>query len=87
MIWDALVAVILGIVTWLLDLLPDYTVTTGGSGSEALRTVMAGAKAVSVWINLQAMFGVLGLFVTIEASVMATRAAQWVYAKIPAKAT
>ena len=85
MIWTALIEIVLSIVTWLLSVLPDYTPTDYAS-SDALRYVVSAVHFMGKSFDFPALLGVLGFWVTVRAGVTATRAAQWVYAKIPAKA-
>jgi hypothetical protein len=85
-IWEGLFDIVVTIIAALLSALPDYTADTL-TGAGALGTIASGVRAVRHWMNLPALFGVLALWVTIEVAVGISTAAQWVYAKIPFKAT
>lgn len=86
MIVEALVEIILVPLSLLLNALPDFTEETV-AGFDALRAVAAVVELVRPWIHMTALFGVLGLWATIEVGLVATRIATWVYARIPFKAT
>lgn len=86
MIWEFLVDILFGGVTWLLSVLPDYT-AAAASESTALQYVVSSARFLDNWFNLPVLLGVLGLWATLEAAAMTAQLVQWVYGKIPGKAT
>jgi hypothetical protein len=87
MVVDAILEAVFGGFTWFLALMPDYSSSALTDGSSALSMVVSGVSVMSVWFNLPAVFGVFGLWVTIEGATWIARGVEWFYSKIPFKSS
>ncbi len=86
MILDWLIGFVFAVIGWVLDALPDYS-SSSSAVSDALRTVASPFGFLRNWINVPAIMGVIALWVTIEIASGVAALVQWVYARVPFKAT
>lgn len=78
MIVDSLVSVINAI----LGAFPSFTAPTGG-WTDGLHILGGAAKALSPWVNVSALFGVLALIGTLFLTVLTVRVVLWVWELLP----
>lgn len=82
MIVDALLDIAFGLVAWLVGLLPVVEVDCSG-----LSSVGSYLTWVGLFVDLGAWSTVLGVIISVEATVLAVQAVVWLWHQIPFKAS